>query len=239
MDSPLRAPVLTMTATDVLLLHWPVDADRLRPRLPTPLDLSTVDGRVWLSVVAFVARGLRPRGLPRRVGRSFPELRLQTYVRHRGTPGRYVFSIDAGDRLVAHLFRLTSRMPYLAADARTERERDELRFESRRDQVGAPPATFEATVSTDADADADVHPIDDRDRWFAGHDRVFGAAGGTLWALDIERDLPTLSPADVTVDENTLFEAAGVPVPTPTAAPVVRYCPSWPMHASLPWWVRR
>jgi hypothetical protein len=236
MDLPLRAPVLTMTATDVLLLHWPVDADRLRPRLPAPLDLSTVDGRAWLSVVAFDARGLRPRGLPRRLGRSFPELRLQTYVRHRGTPGRYLFSIDAGDRPVAHLFRLTSRMPYLAADARIERVDGGVRFESRRDQVGAPPATFEATVSTAA---VDVPPIDDRDRWFVGHDRVFGAAGGTLWTLGIERGPPTFFPADATVDENTLFEAAGVPVPTPTSDPLVRYCPSWPMHASLPWWVRR
>ena len=235
MDSLLRAPVLTMTATDVLLLHWPVDADRLRPRLPAPLDLSTVDGRAWLSVVAFDARGLRPRGLPRRLGRSFPELRLQTYVRHRGTPGRYFFSIDAGDRLVAHLFRLTSRMPYLAADARIERVDGGVRFESRRDQVGTPPATFEATAVTD-----DVEStLDDRDRRFAGHDRVFGAAGGTLWALDIKRGSPTFFPADATVDENTLFEAAGVPVPAPTDDPVARYCPSWPMHASLPWWVRR
>lgn len=232
-----RLPVLTMTAEDVLLLHWPVDPADLRPRLPSSLTLATFQDEAWLSVVAFRATNLRPRGVPERFGRSFPELRLQTYVRHRGTPGRFFFSIDAGDALVAHLFRLTSRMPYVAADATVERAGDEVRVTSRREQGGTPPATFVADAVVDGAAREDSLADRDRDRWLAGHHRAFGAAGKTLWALDIERDLPDLRPADVDIAENTLFEAAGLP--SPTVDPVARYAPAWPMHASLPWWVRR
>ena len=229
-----RPPVLTMTAVDCLLLHWPVDADALRPRLPSSLTLATFEGEAWLSVVAFRATGLRPRGLPARFGREFPEIRLQTYVRHRGTPGRFFFSIDAGDRLVANLFRLTSRMPYIAADAAVERVGDVVRVTSERAQGGTPPATLAVEAVVD-DAEGDSLADRERDRWFAGHHRVFGAAGGTLWALEIDRELPELRLADVDVAENTLFEAAGLP--SPTADSVARYTPVWPMHASLPWWV--
>jgi hypothetical protein len=232
----LRAPVLTMTAEDVCFLHWPVDPDDLRPRLPTPLDLSLFEGRAWLSVVAFRATGLRPRGVPERFGRSFSELRLQTYVWHRGTPGRYLFSVDAGDRLVSHLFRLTSRMPYVAADGKIERDGEQVHLRSRRDQIGVPPAAFEATVSVDDDAGSVLNGRD-RDDWFLGHHRVFGAAGGTLWALDVDRETPSLRPATATVRTNTLFGAAGVP--SPATEPVVRSFRTWPMHASLPWLVRR
>ncbi|SEO59177.1 hypothetical protein SAMN04487948_103389 [Halogranum amylolyticum] len=235
MTPPVRPSVATMTAEDVVCLHWPVDPDLLRPRLPTPLDLSLFDETAWLSVVAFGATDLRPRGTPARLGRSFSELRLQTYVWHRGTPGRYVFSVDAGDRPIAHLFRLTSRIPYVAADGRVERDDDGVHVVSRRDQLGMPPATFEATVTLDGESSA----VDgrDRDRWIGGHGRVFGAAGGTLWALDVERETPAFRPATATLWENTLFDAAGVP--TPSSEPAVRYSPSWPMHASLPWLVRQ
>lgn len=225
-----------MTAEDCLLLHWPVDADALRPRLPSALTLSTAEDSAWLSVVAFRATGLRLRGLPARLGRSFPEIRLQTYVRHRGTPGRYFFSIDAGDRFVARLFRLTSRIPYVAADATVERVGDAVRVTSRREQGGTPPATFAAEATVADDGGARSLADRDRDRWLAGHHRAFGAAGKTLWALNIERDLPDLRPVDVDIAENTLLEAAGLP--SPTADPVARYTPAWPMHASLPWWVR-
>lgn len=223
-----------MTAEDCLLLHWSADADALRARVPSSLTLATFEEEAWLSVVAFRATGLRPRGLPARFGRNFPEIRLQTYVRHRGTPGRYFFSIEAGDRLVAQLFRFTSRMPYVAADATVERVGGELRVRSERDQRGAPPATFSATSAADV-ADGDPLAVTERDRWLAGHHRAFGAAGKTLWALDIERNLPDLRAVDVDVAENTLFEAAGLP--SPTTEPFARYTAEWPMHASLPWWV--
>ncbi|WP_089871283.1 YqjF family protein [Halogranum rubrum] len=232
-----RLPVLTMTAEDVCCLHWPVDPDELSPRLPAPLDLSLFDGTAWLSVVAFRATGVRPRGLPSSRGRSFPQLRLQTYVWHQGTPGRYFFSIDASDRLVAHLFRLTSRMPYFTADSHIERDGRAIRFDSRREQIGAPSATFETTVTVDGGTDGSgVLDGGDRDRWFVGHHRVFGAVGGTLWALDIDRETPSFRSATATIEENTLFEAAGVP--SPTADPTVRYHRAWPMHASRPWRIR-
>jgi hypothetical protein len=167
----MAPPVLTMTARDVLLLHWPVRADRLRPRIPAALDLRTAvstgggssppftegdrrpkAGTAWLSAVLFRAEDLRPRGVPARFGRTCPEFRLVTYVRTGGTPGRLLLSVDVGDGRLARLFRLASGVPYVAADARVDRTDGDLRYRSRRSDGAVPPARVDVACRPVGDA---------------------------------------------------------------------------------------
>lgn len=230
----LRSPLLTMTARNLLLAHWPVDPESIRQTIPYPLELAVRDGTAWLSVVAFLADRLGVRGLSHLPGRTFPELRLQTYVRHGDHEGRYLFSVDAGDHLLAPLFRHSSAVPYVASDATFEYVDEGFRFRSDRRRVGSPSATFDTTYAPKIDSiDADDTELD---RWLAEHRWVFGAAGGSLRSLDIQRTIPVFAPATATIEENDLFAAAGLP--DPDTDPLLRFCSSWPMRASVPMPVR-
>src|SRR6266704_2052584 len=60
-----RAPwVMAQTWEDLVFLHWPMDPDDLRARLPRGLSLDTYRGDAWVSITPFVVTGLRPRGIP-------------------------------------------------------------------------------------------------------------------------------------------------------------------------------
>lgn len=115
-----------------LYAHWPVAPEALRASVPDPLTLDTYDGSAGLGITPFLMSGLRPRRLPARVGISFPELHLRTYVRHGGTPGVFLFGLDIGNRLVAALARRVSGVPYHPAAATVRPVGIEVRYASRR-----------------------------------------------------------------------------------------------------------
>ena len=43
--------------SDLLLLHWPVSPEILRPTIPDDLDLDLFEGQAWASVVGFQLSG--------------------------------------------------------------------------------------------------------------------------------------------------------------------------------------
>src|SRR5438034_5652573 len=55
-----RAPwVMAQTWEDLVFLHWPMDPDDLRARLPRGLSLDTYRGDAWVSITPFVVTGDR------------------------------------------------------------------------------------------------------------------------------------------------------------------------------------
>src|SRR5438093_9555315 len=107
-----RAPwVMAQTWEDLVFLHWPMDPDDLRARLPRGLSLDTYRGDAWVSITPFVVTGLRPRGIPAVPGlSSFAETNVRTYVTRDGKPGVWFFSLDASSRLKNHTPGLPSRV---------------------------------------------------------------------------------------------------------------------------------
>jgi uncharacterized protein YqjF (DUF2071 family) len=87
----------------------------LWPLLPPGVALDTRDGAGWVSVVAFRLT-VRLRGLPA-IGpcSHFLEMNLRTYVRRRGDPGVYFFSLHADSRIAVRLARWLTPLPYAAA----------------------------------------------------------------------------------------------------------------------------
>jgi len=84
---------------ELCFLHWRVDPERLRARLPPGLALDTFDGEAWIGVVPFRMSGVRPRLTPPLPGVSaFLELNVRTYVVAGGKPGVWFFSLYAADR---------------------------------------------------------------------------------------------------------------------------------------------
>ena len=136
--------VMGMTWRDLLFMHWPIDAEVLRPLVPLSLSIDTFDGSAWLGVVPFYMTGVRPHFVPAVPGLStFPEINLRTYVTAQERPGVWFFSLDAHSGLAVRLARATFHLPYFDAEMSCTATNDEIHYRSVRTHRGAPPAGFE------------------------------------------------------------------------------------------------
>ncbi len=232
-----------MTWRHGLFVHWPVDADALASRVPPELTLETREGRAWVSVVPFVLVDVGIRGSPSFTRLAVPELNVRTYVRYRGDPGLYFFSIDLGRRLFATMIARATRLPVSPASIRVSALEDHVAFscdrplqpfsrsadDERRSGAG-PQARFEATYEPVGetfrpDPDSLAHWLVERRRFYAPGD-------GHVLAGEIAHEPWPLQPADVTIYENTMLEVNGLP--SPVDDPVVHYCSELPMTGSIP-----
>ena len=233
-----------MTWRDGLFAHWPIDPDALRPHVPRALTLETRDGSAWVSVLPFVLVNAGLRGTPSVTRLAFPELNVRTYVRYRGDPGLFFFSIDVGSSLVAGTVARTTRLPVHYARMRVGSGGGRVGFSSIRD---ARPFERDETAShvssardTPARFEATYEPVDDSfesepgtlEHWLVERRRFYAPTNGGLLAGEIAHDPWPLQPADVTIHENTMFEANGLP--TPTEEPIVHYCGELEMTGSIP-----
>jgi uncharacterized protein YqjF (DUF2071 family) len=99
-DLPTRPAAVLMTWADVAFVHWPVPVEMLRPLIPHELELDLHHGVAWVGLIPFEMRDCRFRGVPPLPGLGrFLECNVRTYVRHRGIPGVWFFSLDAASRI--------------------------------------------------------------------------------------------------------------------------------------------
>jgi uncharacterized protein YqjF (DUF2071 family) len=96
-----------------LFLHWEADPDLVAKLLPSGLVVDILNGRTWISVIAFTVRNLRLRNLPPLPFISnFHEVNLRVYVKRDGIPGIYFLSIEAQKLLPVLFARLLFGLPY-------------------------------------------------------------------------------------------------------------------------------
>jgi uncharacterized protein YqjF (DUF2071 family) len=224
----LRLPV-GMDWRHVLFANWPVEPSILDAHLPSTLDVDTFDGRGWLSVVPFVNAAVRPKGVPRSLGFTLPELNLRTYVTHDGTPGVYFFSLDAEGRLGVIAARLFHHLPYYDAAIETSVANGRVEFQSRRRHPGARPCDFHASYEPTgdeflADSDSLAWFLTERYRYFTE------TPGGDLRDARIRHEQWPLREAKLCIDTNEVFEANGFA--TPEDDPHLLYSPGVDVVAS-------
>jgi hypothetical protein len=132
---------------NLLFYSWPVTPAALARLLPSGIPVDEFQGSGWVSLVPFTMRDLHLRFLPPIPGTStFGEVNLRTYVRVRGEPGVFFFSIDAASWLGALVARLVFHLPFFRAGIRMEELGGEFRFTSTRPpRSGAPPAELRAS----------------------------------------------------------------------------------------------
>lgn len=132
-DRPRGIPVMRQRWSKLLFLHWRVDPDFLRPRLPAGLHLDLHEGQAWLGVVPFFMERIRPVGLPPVPGLSwFLELNVRTYVHDdQGVPGVWFFSLDCNQPLAVEIARARFHLPYEHA-AMQARQEDAIHYTCRR-----------------------------------------------------------------------------------------------------------
>lgn len=218
-----------MTWRNGLFVHYPVEPASLRPHLPDRLELDTWDGQAWISVLPFVLAASGFRYSPSIARVTVPEVNLRTYVRLEGASGLYFFSIDLENAPIAALVRRLYGLPCYRAEMRLAANRGRFAFSSRGDRPDAPPARLDVTYAPTGDAfRADPASLD---RWLVERRRFYAPSEEGVLYGEIAHEPWPLQPVDVTIRENTLFEAAGIP--RPERDPICYYSEALPMTGSI------
>ena len=96
-----------------LFLHWEIPLDTLRHCIPNRLTIDSINGRCYVSLVAFTMENLRPANLPScGLISNFHEVNLRTYINHNNKKGVYFLSIDVSKYLSAFIAKKLSGLPY-------------------------------------------------------------------------------------------------------------------------------
>lgn len=197
---------------DLLFAHWPIDAARLRPLIPSGLTVQEFDGAAWLAVVPFRMTGVMRRYLPDLPWISaFPELNVRTYVERDGRPGVWFLSLDATNPLAVWAARRFFHLPYFRATMSLRPESNGIAYRSER---------------ADAGFEADYRPVSEVyhaqpgsiERWLTERYCLYARdANGALWRNDVHHAPWPLQKAEARIRVNTMLSPHGLEVKGPPA----------------------
>ncbi len=126
---PTRAPAVQMTWANIAFAHWRVPMETMRRLVPAALEVDTHDGDAWVGLIPFEMQDCDFRGVPSLPGLgTFLECNVRTYVRHRGIPGVWFFSLDAASRIAVIGGRLAWGLNYRLATFEWERVSESIRY---------------------------------------------------------------------------------------------------------------
>lgn len=222
---------------DLLFAHWALPPEQVRPLVPPELELDVRDGHAWVGVIPFWMSGIRARGLPALPGLStFAELNVRTYVKHRGIPGVYFWSLDAGSRMAVQGARAFYHLPYYFASMWVRRagerastpEDEKFSYNCMR-MEGPRPAEFHAqywpvSAPRQREKGALEHFLSERYCLYTVH------RGKVLRAYIHHLPWP-LQDAEAEIEVNTMAEAAGIKFPA--AKPLLHFSRDLEV---LVWW---
>jgi len=185
---------------DVLFLHWPVDADQLRSRLPPALEIDTFEGQTWVSFVGFRLQ-VRLRNFP-----HIPfvsdclELNFRTYVRFRGEPAIMFLTMDADHPLIVATARWTTPLPYSLAKI-------EYRRQGRCGDLSCHPVDQSRprlTASFSVGDDLGTSAKESLDAWLLERYRAFAADQRHVYRLVVRHEPWKLRSINVTACEHSV-----------------------------------
>jgi uncharacterized protein YqjF (DUF2071 family) len=189
---------------DLLFMHWPVPPGKLRPCVPSVLELETFDGAAWLGITPFRMAGTRPRLVPPLPWVSaFPELNVRTYVTAEGKPGVWFFSLDASNPLAVRGARALFHLPYYDAAMEVESNGVVVRYTSTRTDRGAPGATFAGCYGPSGPVSLAVG--DTLEYWLTERYCLYATdRRGRVWRGNIHHARWPLQPAEADIVCNTM-----------------------------------
>lgn len=205
---------------DLLFMSWPVPPADLARLLPPGLPVDRFDGSGWVSLVPFHMSDLHLRWLPPIPGTAnFPEINLRCYVRVRGEPGVYFFSIDAASMLGSLVADLVFHLPFHDASMTlTETGGTWMMSSARR---GKTDARF--TGSYRASGALRTPAAGSLEYFLVERYASFQAApGGKLYRGPLAHSNWQCQDAEAEVEVNTLVTSAGLALPS---KPVCHFSP--------------
>ena len=98
---------------DALFLHWEVDCKLVESLIPNGLELDIINGKTWVSLVAFDMNNIGIRSLPKLPHISdFHEINIRVYVSYKGKPSVYFLSMEGSKRSSCKVLKTISKFPY-------------------------------------------------------------------------------------------------------------------------------
>ena len=126
--------LLSQQWLNLAFIHWEIDPDQLRAKIPPELNLDLHDGRAWIGIVPFEMRGAAFRGLPAISPLSdFPEVNVRTYVEYEGKKGVWFFSLDVPKHFVVWTARTFFHLPYRHANMNVIQQGKSIYYSHRMD----------------------------------------------------------------------------------------------------------
>jgi uncharacterized protein len=200
---------------DLLFAHWALPPDQVRAVVPRELELDLWDGKSYVAVTPFRMTGVRPRGFPPppRLN-TFAEINVRTYVKYRGIPGVYFFSLDAGSRMAVWGARTFYHLPYYFAAMSVREDGEKFAYSSMRLE-GPRPAGFYAqywptSLPRRREKGALEYFLTERYCLYTVH-------RGTVLRAYIHHVPWPLQDADAEIETNTLALADGIELPATRA----------------------
>ncbi len=208
---PERPWVMHMSWEHLAFLHWRVDAEAIRARLPKGLEVECFDGSAWLGVVPFLMNRVRGHWLPEIPPTNrFPELNVRTYVTCEGKPGVWFFSLDAGNHLAVWGARNFFHLPYFDAEMEGVFG-DQVEYRSRRTHRGVMEGEFKARYK--AVGDVFFSERGSLEHWLTERYCLYAADDfEQLWRGDVHHAPWPLQPARMEIERNTLGKLPGLPM---------------------------
>lgn len=204
----------------LLFMHWPIDAEVLRPLIPAQLKLDTFDGSAWIGVIPFTMWGIRASFLPPIPGTSaFHELNVRTYVTCNGIPGVWFFSLDAANSFAVWGARKFYSLPYFNARMALRQDGGSITYSSTREDKRGAPASFDARW-TIGDPFPQSQP-GSLDFFLTERYCLYAAHQDQLYRANIHHNPWPLQSVELTSFESTMIQAQALP--TPEDDPLLHY----------------
>jgi uncharacterized protein YqjF (DUF2071 family) len=217
---------------DLLFIHYPVAADRLRALIPPTLEVDAFDGQAWIGIVPFRMSGVKPRQFPAMPWLSaFAELNVRTYVTCGGKPGVWFFSLDAANPVAVSVARRFFHLPYFNARMSARREGETVSYRSVRTHKGAAPAEFRARYRPAGPVLASK--AGSLEYWLTERYCLYSAdPRGAVRRVDIHHQPWPLQAGEAEIEKDTMLGWLGVkPL---TATPVLHFARTLEVMAWLP-----
>lgn len=96
-----------------IFLHWQVSPQLIEPLIPKTLELDIINGKTWVSLVAFDMNHIGVRAIPKIPHISdFHEINIRVYVTCNGKPSVYFLSMESSKRSSCKILKALSKFPY-------------------------------------------------------------------------------------------------------------------------------
>ncbi len=111
-----------------IFLHWEVNPEQIEPFLPKEMNPDIINGKTWISLVAFNMNKIGIRHMPKVPYISdFLEINIRVYVVCNNKPSVYFLSMEGSKRSSCKILKTISKFPYRYS----KMSRDDFTYKSR------------------------------------------------------------------------------------------------------------
>lgn len=113
-ECPKRAWKFYQEWNKAIFLHWELEPEIVEQLIPKSVSLDTIDGKAWVSLVAFDMNHIGIRSLPKLPHISdFHEINIRTYIKCKNKPSVYFLSMEGSKRSSCNILKAISKFPYV------------------------------------------------------------------------------------------------------------------------------